>query len=247
MSYLHLHTCAWALTNRVKYKIDHHQPIHCHTCLNRKGKRYCSQYSIQYTYMERESQSGRVVKQRHWFLEVFWCHLFFAKSPWPWRLGGTAPPCEGLESWNGCGRRRAATGAPRKKGNLGTQRNLCPGRKQTMRGKNSSSTSSSNSHHFASICINVASFFHLFLLVLLLVIIIILTGYADLFRHLSLFVIWESTSCKKNFIHIHSPAQPSEIWHFTGSPRPHTLNFDGWFLQLYSIIMCARRSMNTWC
>lgn len=187
------------------------------TCLNREGKRYCSQHSIHisiYGERERESQSGRVVKQRHWFLGVFWCHFFFAKSPWPWRLGGTAPPCEGLESWNGCGRRRAATGAPRKKGNLGTQRNLCPGRKKT-----------------AATVITLHQFcFFLSSLLVLLLIIIILTGSANLFRHLSLFVIWESTSCKKNSIHIHSPAEPSKIWHFTGSPRPHTLNFDGWFL-----------------
>lgn len=90
-----------------------------------------------------------------------------------------------------------------------------------MRGKNSS-----NSHHFASICINFASFFHLVFPVLLLVVITILTGCANLLRHLSSFIIFLSTSCKKNSIHIHSPAQPSKIWHFTGSPRPHTLNFD---------------------
>ena len=129
------------------------------------------------------------------FLMPFFCS---AKSPWPWRLGGNSPPCEGPVAWNGCGRRRAATGAPRKKGNLGTRRNLCPGRKQKMRWKNGS-----NSHHFASLCI-----FHLFLLVLLLVVIIILTLVMqisfDTYHH-SLF--WNPPHAKQT--PFTSPYQPS--------------------------------------
>ncbi len=184
----------------------------------------------------------------HAFLMPFFCS---AKSPWPWRLGGNSPPCEGPVAWNGCGRRRAATGAPRKKGNLGTRRNLCPGRKQKMRGKNMKKQQQQSS---LCITLHLSSF---------------LTrpppcchhhphpGDANLFRHLyhhSLF--WNPPHAKQTpFISPYQPSHPeSKISDFTGSPRLHTLDFDGWFLQLYSIIMCARlsksvlrRCMNTWC
>lgn len=130
----------------------------------------------------------------------------------------------------------------------GAQRLVLLGRKETSEHRENKQWEEKTQQQ-SWLCINLHQFcfFLSSLLVLLLVVITILTGYADLFRHLSLFVIWESTSRKKNFIHIHSPAEPSKIWHFTGSPRPHTLNFDGWFLQLYSIIMRARLSINTWC
>lgn len=102
--------------------------------------------------MERESQSGRVVKQKHWFFWSLLIPFFLCQVSMTLAAGrnGSTMWGPGVLEWMWqAARSDWCSSEERKPRNTGKTNNE---RKKR-----------SNSHDFASICINFASFFHLYL------------------------------------------------------------------------------------
>lgn len=123
------------------------------TCLNREGKRYCSQHSIHisiYGERERESLSQEELSNKDiGFLEFFDAIFSLPSLHDP---GGWAERLHHVRAWS-LGMDVAG----------GAQRLVLLGRKETSEHRETSAQGGKKQQQQSSLCINFASFFHLYL------------------------------------------------------------------------------------